>query len=94
MSHQRIYEEQLGKYFAPKLIITEENFHVEIYPVGRFAIGPVGLDDMTDGESTFNFLYTRKKGWVFLKDQKLLNSHKPLEKDLFLELLNQMMENL
>ena len=89
-SPMRIHEEHLGKYYAPKLIITEENFHVEIYPVGRFAIGPVGQVDMTDGKRTFNFLYTRKKGWVFLEDQKLLNNQKPLEKDLFLELLNKM----
>ncbi len=89
-SPMRIQEEHLGKYFAPRLIITEENFHVEIYPVRRFAIGPVGRVDMTNGERTFSFLYSRKKGWVFLEDQKLLNNQKPLKRDLFLELLKQM----
>ncbi|TEB11266.1 hypothetical protein [Pelotomaculum propionicicum] len=83
-------EELLGRYFAPSLIITEENFHVEICPVKRFAIGPIGLVEMTNGERTYNLLYTIKKGWVILEDHRLLNNHKPLEKDLFLELLNQM----
>ncbi len=88
----RIDEEQLGRYFAPSLIITEENFHVEIVPVKRFAFGPVGQVKMTNGEHTFNFLYTIKKGWVILEDQRLLNNHKPLEKDLYLELLNKMFD--
>lgn len=83
-SQIKINEEQLGKYYAPKLIITEDNYLVEIYPVGRFAIGPIGRVEMTNGKHSFHFLYSRRKGWSSLEKQK------PLDKDLFLELLNQM----
>jgi len=83
-SPTKIIEERLGKYYAPKLIITEDNYLVEIYPVGRFAIGPIGRVEMTNGKHSFNFLYSRRKGWTSLEKQK------PLNKDLFLELLNQM----
>jgi len=78
-------EVYIGKYYAPMLTITApEDYLVEIRPVGRFAIGPIGQVNITDNKKTFSFLYSRKKGWL------LMENRKPLTKELFYELLDQM----
>lgn len=78
---QEVY---IGKYYAPMLTITAEDYLVEIRPVGRFAIGPIGQVNMTDNKKIFSFLYSRRKGWL------LMENRKPLTKELFHELLDQM----
>ncbi|HOV79257.1 MAG TPA: hypothetical protein PK728_04060 [Bacillota bacterium] len=77
-------EEHIGRYYAPMLAITAENYLVEIRPAGRFAIGPVGQVNMTNNKVTFSFLYSRRKGWINME------SRKPLTRELFVELLDQM----
>lgn len=77
-------EEFLGKYFAPMLAITSEECEVAVRPVGRFAIGAIGQVCMTNNRQTVNFLYSRKKGWY------VMESRKPLTKEIFLSLLKQM----
>lgn len=77
-------EEYLGKYFAPMLVITSEEREVVVRPVGRFAIGAIGQVCMTNNRQTANFLYSRKKGWLVMENRK------PLTREIFLGLLEQM----
>ncbi|MDD2553509.1 MAG: hypothetical protein PHP51_02920 [Desulfotomaculaceae bacterium] len=77
-------EEYLGKYFAPALVITSEECEVVVRPVGRFAIGAIGQVCMTNNRQSINFLYSRKKGWLVMENRK------PLTREMFLGLLEQM----
>jgi len=77
-------EEYLGKYFAPMLVITSEESEVVVSPVGRFALGAIGQVSMTNNRQSFNFLYSRKKGWYVMENRK------PLTREMFIELLKQM----
>jgi len=76
-------EQHIGKYHAPMLLITAENYLVEIRPIGRFAIGAIGCVNMITARKTFSFLYSRSKGWI------LMENRKPLTKELFHGLLDQ-----
>lgn len=78
------YEEHIGKYYAPSLVIMAENYLVDIRPVGRFAIGAIGQVNMTGNKRSFSFLYSRRKGWVVMENRK------PLTRELYFELLNNM----
>lgn len=77
-------EQYIGRYYAPMLVITAENCLVEILPAGRFAIGAIGRVDMMSGRRSYSFLYSRRKGWVCMENRR------PLTKELYLELLNQL----
>lgn len=77
------HEEHIGKYYAPSLVIMAENYLVDIRPVGRFAIGPVGQVNMTGAKQSFSFLNSSRKGWVVMENRK------PLTRELYLDLLNQ-----
>ncbi|NLI12129.1 hypothetical protein [Pelotomaculum propionicicum] len=77
-------EEYIGSYTAPALTILAPSCNIEVLPVGRFAIGPIGRVDVTNHQLSYTLLFSSKKGWASL-DQR-----KPLTKSLFLELVQKM----
>ena len=78
------FEEPVGDYQAPMLVLTTDNTPIEILPVGRFAIGPIGRVDITNHKQSYSFLYSRKRGWISL------NERKPLNEELFIEILERL----
>jgi hypothetical protein len=81
------FEEHIGNYIAPMLVITKENAKVEIRPIGRFAIGAIGRVDMANNSRSHTFLFSNKKGWISLENRK------PLNEDLFFKYLDDMLQN-
>lgn len=80
------FEDHIGNYIAPMLVVTRENVNVEIRPIGRFAIGAVGRVDMTNNKRSYTLLFSKRKGWISLEKRK------PLNKDLFFEHLNNILQ--
>lgn len=78
-------EQYLGSYTAPTLTVIAAKCNIEVLPVGRFAIGPIGRVDVTNHKLSYTLLYSSKKGWASL------NQRKPLTKSMFFEMLNKMM---
>ena len=80
-------EEYIGSYQVNMLVLLSNNNHVDICPIGRFALGAIGRVDFTNYKKTFPFLYSSRKGWLSL------DSRKPLTETLFNELLDQLLDN-
>lgn len=80
------YEEYLGSYQVKMLVLLSKNNHIDVCPVGRFALGAIGRVDFTNYKKSFPFLYSSRKGWVSL------DSRKPLTETLFNELLDQLLD--
>ncbi len=78
-------EQYIGGYTAPALTLTAGNRNIEVLPVGRFAIGPIGRVDVTNYRLSHTLLYSSKKGWASLEQRK------PLTKSLFFELVQSML---
>lgn len=78
------FEEPVGAYQAPMLIITTDQTPIEICPVGRFAIGSIGRVDITNHKRSFTLLYSRSKGWLSF------DSRKPLTEELFQQILDRL----
>lgn len=75
------FEEPVGDYQAPMLIITTDKMPIEVLPVGRFAIGAIGRVDITNHKQSYSFLYSKKRGWISL------DKRKPLNEEIFMEIL-------
>lgn len=80
-------EEYIGSYQVKMLVLLSKNNHVDVCPVGRFALGAIGRVDLTNYKKSFPFLYSSRKGWVSL------DSRKPLTEILFFELLDQLLDD-
>jgi hypothetical protein len=78
------YEEPVGEYQAPMLILTTDQTPIEVCPVGRFAIGSIGRVDITNHKRSFTLLYSRSKGWLSL------DTRKPLTEELFQQILGEL----
>lgn len=78
------FEEPVGDYQAPMLILTTDQTPIEVCPVGRFAIGSIGRVDITNHKRSFTLLYSRSKGWL------LLETRKPLTEELFKQILDEL----
>ncbi|NMA51796.1 MAG: hypothetical protein GX949_02150 [Peptococcaceae bacterium] len=75
------FEEPVGDYQAPMLILTTDKTPIEVLPVGRFAIGAIGRVDITNHKQSYSILYSKKRGWISL------DKRKPLDEEIFMEIL-------
>ncbi len=80
-------EAHLGSYQVKMLVLLSKNNHVDVCPVGRFALGAIGRVDLTNYKKSYSFLYSSRKGWLSL------DSRKPLTEILFFELLDQLLDD-
>lgn len=80
-------EEHIGAYQVKMLALLSKSIHADVCPVGRFALGAIGRVDLTNYKKSFSFLYSGRRGWLSL------DSRKPLTETLFLELLDQLLDD-